>query len=423
MITQEFYFNSMIFVFIIGYLLITIEHITKINKAAIALLMAVVCWILQFGNGSWTHLENMRHLGEHLADISQVIFFLIGALTIVEIINAHNGFKVLSNHIKIKSKKKMFWTVGLIAFFLSSILDNLTTTIVMIAFLQKIIENRNDRLIIGGGVVIAANAGGAWTPIGDVTTTMLWIGNQITTFNIMKEIFLPSIVCFIVSFFLLSFSLKGSMDFKENKFEENENEPYGEIVFWLGIAALIFVPIFKGLTGLPPYMGMLFGLSFLWIITDILHSKYLNRGHLRVPEILGKIDLSSALFFLGILLCIDSLESAGILNRLALYLDHNIGYTSIIALMIGLASAVVDNVPLVAATMGMYELSQYPTDSPFWSLIAYCAGTGGSILIFGSAAGVVFMGLERADFIWYLKKISLPALLGFFAGALVYILI
>jgi len=422
MMAKELYFNLNILVFTVGYILITIEHMTKINKATIALLMAVACWVLQFGNGIWTHQENMTFLGEHLANISQIIFFLIGALAVVEVINAHNGFKVLSDNLKIKSKKKMFWAVGLITFFLSSILDNLTTTLVMIAFLQKIIGNRNDRLIIGGGIVIAANAGGAWTPIGDVTTTMLWIGNQITTFNIMKEIFLPSLVCFLVSFFVLSFALKGDLDFKEN-LEANESEPYGVFIFWLGIAALIFVPIFKWLTGLPPYMGMLFGLSVLWIVTDILHSKYLNREHLRVPQILTKIDLSSALFFLGILLCVDALESAGILSGLAIYLDQTIGNTNIIAIIIGLASAIVDNVPLVAGTMGMYELSEYPTNSSFWSLIAYCAGTGGSILIFGSAAGVVFMGLEKADFIWYFKRISLPALLGFFAGAFVYILL
>lgn len=421
MITQEFYFNAMIIVFIIGYLMITIEHITHINKATVALLMAVICWILQFGNQNWTHEENISFLGEHLGDISQVIFFLVGALAIVEVISTHNGFKIISDYVRIDSKKKMFWVIGFITFFLSSILDNLTTTIVMVVFLQKIIENRNDRLIMGGGIVIAANAGGAWTPIGDVTTTMLWIGNQITTFNIMKELFLPSIACFLVSFIFLSYSLKGKMVFKDNTLEEYENQPYGTLILCVGILMLMFVPVFKAMTGLPPFMGILFALGVIWLLTDILHSSYFDRSHLRVPHVLTKIDLSSVLFFLGILLCIDALESGGVLKTLAVYLDQTIGDPKIIAMAIGLASAIVDNVPLVAGTMGMYDLSESPTDSPFWSLIAYCAGTGGSILIFGSAAGVVYMGLEKADFMWYLKKISLPALLGFFAGALVYI--
>ncbi len=420
MIGHEFYLNAMIVVFFIGYLMITIEHITHINKATVALLMAVICWILQFANQGFTHQENITFLGEHLGNISQVIFFLIGALAVVEIISAHNGFKVISDYVQIQSKKKMFWTVGFITFFLSSILDNLTTTIVMIAFLQKVIKSKEDRWLFGGGIVIAANAGGAWTPIGDVTTTMLWIGNQISTFSIMREIFLPSMICFLVSFFLLSFTLKGKIEFKTSSTKEDV-KPYGTFILCLGIGLLIFVPFFKALTGLPPFMGILFALGVLWLLTDVIHRKDTNRESLKVPHILSKIDLSSALFFLGILLCIDALDSAGILNRLAVFLDEGIGNTNVIGILIGLASAIVDNVPLVAATMGMYSLNNYPTDSNFWSLIAYTAGTGGSILIFGSAAGVVFMAMEKADFFWYLKRISLPALLGFFAGALFYI--
>lgn len=420
MIGHELYLNAMIAVFFIGYLMITIEHITHINKATIALLMAVACWILQFGNQGFTHEENISFLGEHLGNVSQVIFFLIGALAVVEIISAHNGFKVISDYIRIHSKKKMFWAVGFITFFLSSILDNLTTTIVMIAFLQKVIKSKEDRWLFGGGIVIAANAGGAWTPIGDVTTTMLWIGNQISTFSIMKETFIPSMICFLVSFFLLSFSIKGNIEFNDAAVKEDV-KPYGSLILSLGIGLLIFVPFFKAWTGLPPFMGILFALGILWFFTDIIHRKDEERDDLKVPHILSKIDLSSALFFLGILLCIDALESAGILNQLALFLDERIGNTDLIGIMIGLASAIVDNVPLVAATMGMYSLTNYPTDSSFWSLIAYAAGTGGSILIFGSAAGVVFMAMEKADFFWYLKRVSLPALLGFFAGALFYI--
>lgn len=420
MIGQEFYFNAMIVAFFIGYFLITIEHITHINKATIALLMAVICWIFQFGSQAWTHEENIKFLGNHLSEISQVIFFLIGALTIVEIISAHNGFKMISDHLKINSKKTMFWAVGFITFFLSSVLDNLTTTIVMITFLQKLIEKGEDRLIFGGGIVIAANAGGAWTPIGDVTTTMLWIGGQISAFSIIKEIFLPSLTCLVVSFFLLSFCLKGHFVFKDNLGAEAKL-PHGKLIFFLGFGLLIFVPIFKIMTGLPPFMGILLALSVLWLTTDLLHRKHDDRDHLRIPHTLSRIDLSAALFFLGVLLCIDALESAGILNGLAAFLDRTVGNSQIIAVLIGLASAIVDNVPLVAGAIGMYSLNTYATDSPFWSLVAYTAGTGGSMLIFGSAAGVVFMSLEKANFFWYLKRISLPALLGFLAGVLVYL--
>jgi len=417
---QEFYLNAMVIAFFIGYFLIVIEHITHINKATVALLMAVVCWIFQFGSQAWTHEENIKFLGKHLSEISQVIFFLIGALAIVEIINAHNGFKMISDHLKINSKKTMFWAVGFITFFLSSVLDNLTTTIVMIAFLQKLIEKGEDRLIFGSGIVIAANAGGAWTPIGDVTTTMLWIGGQITAFSIIREVFLPSLACLVVSFFFLSFALKGNFIFNEN-IEEEPELPFGRLIFFLGIGLLILVPVFKVITGLPPFMGILFALSVLWLTTDLLHRKCEERQNLRVPYVLSKIDLSAALFFLGILLCIDALESAGILHHLAIFLDQTVGSSKMIAVLIGLTSAIVDNVPLVAGAMGMYSLEVYPTDSTFWSLVAYTAGTGGSILIFGSAAGVVFMSLEKANFFWYLKRVSLPALLGFFAGVLVYL--
>lgn len=419
---EEIYLGLMILVFVTGYLMITLEHIIHINKATTALIMAVLAWVLQFGSHAYSKQENTHFLSEHLGNVSQVIFFLIGALAIVELIDVNGGFKVISDRIHIESKKKMFWVTGFITFFLSSILDNLTTTIVMVSFLQKIIEEREDRWIFGGGVVIAANAGGAWTPIGDVTTTMLWIGNQITSLSIMKELFIPSMICFLVSYFILSFALKEEK-IVEPKLVENEKEqPFGTLIFILGIAGLIFVPIFKTVTGLPPFMGILFSLGVLWLITDILHRKYPERMHLRVPHVLTQIDLSSVLFFLGILLCINALESAGLLRGLANFLDRTIANSSLIAILIGLASAIVDNVPLVAATMGMYSLEQYPTDSFFWSLIAYCAGTGGSILIFGSAAGVVYMSLEKVDFMWYLKRISLAALVGYFAGVGVYLL-
>lgn len=413
----------MIIVFIIGYFLITIEHLTKINKATIAIMMAVICWIIQFADPSVPQKVDTTHLIGHLGNISQIVFFLLGALTVVEIINAHKGFAIVSDAVRTSNKRKLLWIIGLITFFLSAVLDNLTTTIVMISLIQKLIDDRNDRMLIGGAVVIAANAGGAWTPIGDVTTTMLWIGGQISTWAIMRDLFIPSIVCLLAALIYITLTFGG--DFKEENFHRpvEHLEPWGGFVFFLGIFSLIFVPIFKLLTGLPPFMAILFSLSALWIITDLVHVGYRDREHLRVPTVLGTIDISSILFFLGILLAIGSLESAGILTKLALWLDNNIGNTTLIATLIGIASAVVDNVPLVAAAMGMYSLEQYPPDSKFWQLIAYCAGTGGSMLVIGSAAGIVFMAMEKVNFVWYLKKIAVPAAIGYFAGIGTYILL
>lgn len=416
--TYEFW---IIATFIVGYFLITIEHTIKINKATIALMMGIICWVIQFANSTSPCSLNLMCLGEHVANISQVVFFLLGALTIVEIISAHKGFNIITRCINISSKRKMLWMISILAFFMSAVLDNLTTTIVMVSLVTKLVDEFEDRILIGGGIVIAANAGGAWTPIGDVTTTMLWIGGQLSTFNVIRALFLPSLVCLVFSIGCLSFLLKGNFKPRENVKSE-AIEPMGEMLFFLGIAVLVFVPVFKILTGLPPFMGVLFGLSVLWLVTDIVHRKYDERNHLRVPEILAKIDLSGVLFFLGILLAIDALDAAKILEQLAHWFDKNIGNTNVIAMMIGLGSAIVDNVPLVAATMGMYSLEQFPQDHQFWELVAYCAGTGGSILIIGSAAGVVFMGMEKVTFFWYIRKISLPALIGYFAGIGAYLL-
>lgn len=419
--TLNIYAIWMIVVFVIGYALITLENITKINKATIALMIAIICWILQYENDPSCILEKgYKCFSTYISAISQIVFFILGALTIVEIISNHQGFRVLSDYIQVNSKRKLLWVVGFIAFFLSSVLDNLTTTIVMVTLLQKIVREREDRLIIGSGVVIAANAGGAWTPIGDVTTTMLWIGGQITTVNVMKDLFIPSIICLVVSLFFLTFMLKGN--FVKKEVEVKHSTPLENFVFFLGIGLLIFVPIFKYLTHLPPFMGMFFGLSVLWIITDWVHGEEKDRMHLKVPHALSKIDFPTTLFFLGILLAVSALENAQILEKLAEWLDHAVGNVPIIATLIGLVSAVVDNVPLVAGAMGMYTLTQYPQDSQFWQLIAYCAGTGGSILIVGSAAGVVFMGLEEVDFFWYLRRISFPALIGYLAGIGIYLL-
>lgn len=405
----------MILVFVFGYFAIAIEHISKINKTSIALLMAIICWLLQFLNHAQTHEENLSYLGEHLANISQIIFFLLGALTIVEIMSVHKGFQLVSDHIRMRSKVKLLWTVGIVSFFLSSVLDNLTTTIVMVTLLKKLTDEGEDRLILGGAIVIAANAGGAWTPIGDVTTTMLWIDGVISTGVVMKSLFIPSIVCMVASFCVLSMSLHGNFSTLQH-WEKETIEPSGVPVFWLGIGALIFVPFFKIMTGLPPFMGMIFGLALMWLFTDVVHSRSKNREHLLVPNIIARIDVASVLFFLGILLAINALETAGLLKSLSNWMSDVIGNADMIAIAIGLASAVVDNVPLVAAAIGMYDLSQYPVDSSFWNLVAYCAGTGGSILVIGSAAGVAFMGLEKVQFIWYMRRIGFAALIGYFAG-------
>lgn len=410
----------MIVTFVLGYFFITIEHTSKVNKTSIALLMAILCWVLQFMGETQHHPANLAYLSEHMANISQVIFFLLGALTIVEIINMHKGFQLISDYIPVRSKPKLLWLVGLITFFLSAILDNLTTTIIMVTLIRKLIENKEERLIVGGAIVVAANAGGAWTPIGDVTTTMLWIGGQLSTLGIMRDLFFPSLACFLVSVFYLQWFLKGDIKSVKTSKHREEIEPMGQAIFWLGIACLIFVPIFKIVTGLPPFMGMMFGLALMWLFTDLVHRGYEHRQHLKVPNIITKIDVTSVLFFLGILLCIDALHTAGLLDRLAHWMDHTFANSSWIAVAIGLASAVVDNVPLVAAAMGMYDLQHYPMDSNFWKLVAYCAGTGGSILVIGSAAGVAFMGLENVPFFWYVKRIGVPAFIGYFVGVAVY---
>jgi Na+/H+ antiporter NhaD/arsenite permease-like protein len=399
--------------------MIIFEHALGINKATSALLMAVIMWAFQFAdraNANW----HMEELLRHLSDVSQVIIFLLGALTIVETIHMHGGLNFIARLVRVRSKRLSIWVIGFTAFFLSSILDNLTTTIVMVMMLRKLLAHTQDRLLFGSIVVIAANAGGAWTPIGDVTTTMLWVGGQLSTLPIMSSLFLPSVVCLAVALLWFSFILKGNLEFHKD-IDTSEIAPQGKLVFVAGILALIFVPIIKMLTGLPPFMGMLLSMSVLWCLTDILHARYEERQHLRLISIFPRVDLSGIFFFLGILLAVDALETSGQLRLLATWFDHNIPSKTIIATVIGIVSAVIDNVPLVAACMGMYELTTFPTDHSFWQLIAYCAGTGGSMLIIGSAAGVAFMGIEKVDFFWYLKRATIPAALGYFAGIGVYL--
>lgn len=404
-------------VFFLGYVAIVLEHVLRINKAAIALISASILWTMIFLFFGMDHQQSMAALSHQMAEVSELVFFLLGAMTIVELIESHNGFLLLSRMGKGLSKQKAALALSLLTFFMSSVLDNLTTTLVMIALLRRLIADREERLLLGGLVVIAANAGGAWTPIGDVTTTMLWIKGNITTHKIIPALFLPSLLSMFVAYFLLTYNLKGS--FVEPKQEESREKLAlgGRRVFVLGVLTFLFVPIFKSLTQMPAYMGILLGLSVLWLITDLLHSRS-ERSNLCVPHALTRIDSSSLLFFLGILLSIGALDQAGVLRTLSTQLDLYVGNTSVVATLIGLFSAVIDNVPLVAASMSMYDLTSYPIDSTFWHLLAFCAGTGGSILVIGSAAGIAFMGIERVSFFWYVRRISFAALLSYFSGLL-----
>ncbi|MFZ1261712.1 MAG: sodium:proton antiporter NhaD, partial [Chitinophagaceae bacterium] len=413
-------------IFIVGYAAIALEHPIKINKAATALITGVLCWtvfaIFATDKHSPSHL-----LTEYLGEVAGILFFLLGAMTIVELIDAHDGFEVITSRIKTTSKRKLVWIVGFLAFFLSSVLDNLTTTIVLVSLLRIIIPDKKDRLLFAGLVIIAANAGGAWSPIGDVTTTMLWIGGQITAGSIIIQTILPSLVCFLIPAFIISRQVKGdvaSMNIEGINKELTSSSRERNIVFWLGIGSLLFVPVFKTVTHLPPYMGILLGLGVMWVITEMIHSEKdeAEKGVLSVNHALRKIDTPSILFFLGILISIAALQASGVLTDLAVAMNNSIGNIKLITLSIGLLSAIVDNVPLVAAAQGMYGLEQYPTGHFFWEFLAYCAGTGGSCLIIGSAAGVAAMGLEKIEFFWYMKKIGWLALIGYLAGAGAFIL-
>lgn len=457
-------YTLMIVIFVLGYAAIALEHTIRIDKAASALLTGVLCWtvyvlgamgIVDFDaipayliglfaeDGITNQHEVISHyitdhqMLEHMADISSILFFLLGAMTIVELIDAHEGFAVITDKVKTSNKVKLLWIIGVITFFLSAVLDNLTTTIVMISLLGKLIKGKQHRWVYAGVVVIAANAGGAWSPIGDVTTTMLWISGQITTVKIITGVILPSIVCLVVPLLYLSTRLKGDIvrpkrAISVSHYTDPTTARERNIVFFAGVAGLIFVPIFKTVTHLPPFMGMMLSLGALWLLTDILHrSKNQDDRHrFSVTAVIRRIDTPSVLFFLGILLAVSSLQSAGQLPAMALILDDTIGTNTeagvfIIGTVIGLLSAIVDNVPLVAASIGMYPIAEtgfFMQDGLFWEFVAYTAGTGGSALIIGSAAGVAAMGLEKISFGWYLKNISMLALMGYLAGAAIYII-
>lgn len=468
-------FILMIIVFVLGYAAIALEHNINVNKTATALFLGVILWVLfmldadniltadiggRFSSFLQSHpdVKNLpqweqyvKYISENqilgfLGEISGILFFLMGAMTIVEIIDQHGGFNIITNRIKTRNKVKLLWIISIITFFLSAVLDNLTTAIVMVALLRKLIDKRHDRWLYAGMVIIAANAGGAWSPIGDVTTIMLWINGNITAASIITKLFLPSLVSMLVPVLVLSFMLKGEFAAPQHYELSNARSVTvatrreRHIIFLLGIGALLFTPVFKVLTHLPPFLGMLLGLSVLWIFTELMYHRKQNideKEKRTVARVLKNVDVPTILFFLGILFAVDALQSAGHLTLVSQWLDNTFNNAYIPNILIGLLSAIVDNVPLVAGAMGMHPVvsadaiaavansgmvSNYMVDGEFWNLLAYCAGTGGSILIIGSAAGVAVMGLEKIEFIWYMKRISLFGLLGYFAGILTYFL-
>lgn len=473
-------FILMVVIFVLGYTMIALEHPLKIDKAASALLTGTILWALyalnyssilgldlspawkiaremkdaveqfilpnaeiEHAGRSWGGIvENGTQMGHfvlhdlehHLIEIAEILFFLLGAMTIVETVDQHQGFKLITDKITTTSKVKLLWILSFLTFFMSAALDNLTTTIVLVALLRKLIDDKQTKWFFASMVVLAANAGGAWSPIGDVTTIMLWIGGQITAGNIIMMVFLPSLVTMVVPLAILSFTMKGTIQRPqiENGEDTDFTTPFEQkLLLIMGVSALLFVPVFKTVTHLPPYLGMLFGLGVIWATTEVMHRKkpLVDRRKLTVIGILRKVDVPTIFFFLGILTAVAALQSAGHLAILAGYLDEVFHNIYIINILIGILSAIVDNVPLVAGAMGMYPimdpgttgfLADFVVDGVFWEFLAYCAGTGGSILIIGSAAGVAAMGLEKIDFIWYLKKISLLALIGYLAGAATY---
>ena len=462
----------LIIIFVIGYLAIALEHPIKIDKAASALVMGGIIWgalalgiddlvtkefLSEFYEKFKTKFNSLKEIGvyssdeyakpikflkyelsHHLVDIGEILFFLLAAMTIVELVDSHQGFSIITDKITTKRKVPLMWILCVISFFFSAVLDNLTTSIVMAALISKMIKDKKDLWMFAGMIIISANAGGAWSPMGDVTTIMLWVGGQVTAWNIIYSIFIPSLVCMLVPLLYISFKLKGSIQSPDltslNSEISSVNTYERNLIFYMGVLGLLFVPIFKITTGLPPYVGMLLSLGVLWVTTEILHrdKNYEQRRHLSVIGVLKKVDTPTIFFFLGILLAVAGLQSAGQLDIVAKYLENTFSGENkiyIINVLIGLMSALVDNVPLVAGAMGMYEIGPiqdgilaYPQDHKFWQFLAYCAGTGGSVLIIGSAAGVAVMGILKIDFMWYLKRISFLALIGYVAGAITYII-
>lgn len=437
-------------VFIIGYLCITLEDVIKVNKAAIALLMCVACWVLytvgaadyvlqyhsadfKTSGESLANFVSAHILRDHLGEITETLFFLMGAMTVVEIIDTNGGFNFVRDALRSRTKHSLLWKIAFITFFLSAVLDNLTTTIVMIMVLRKLVYHQQDRLYYASLIVIAANAGGAFSPIGDVTTIMLWIKGSITSGGVIKELFIPSMVAILVPTWILQYHLKGNVDADVTKENDDENDMHEftgierRVIFFMGVGGLLFVPIFHNLTELPPYMGILLVLGALWTMTEVFYRRKKHRNSTtkqRVASILHKIDITTILFFLGILLAVATLKETGVLPAFGSTLNEVSGGNHyLVTGVIGIASSIVDNVPLVAGCMNMYPISatgDFAQDGIFWQLLAYCAGVGGSMLIIGSAAGVVAMGLEKISFGWYMKKITWVAAAGYFSGILVY---
>lgn len=410
--------------FALGYLAIVFEHPLGVNKTVAALLVGVACWTVLVADLP-TDLLNEQLL-HHFSGIAQIVFFLLGAMVIVELIDANDGFELITSRIRTTSRRKLLLVISILSFLLSAVLDNLTTSIVMISLVRKLVADDRDRMDYGGIVIIAANAGGVWSPIGDVTTTMLWVGHQVTTAALIGHLIVPALVSVAVPMVWVAIRMKGNVtrpEVVESRTSSPTSGAERALVFAIGVGGLLFVPVFKMLTGLPPVMGILLALGVLWAVTEKMHKNKNDesRSVLSAAGALQRVDAQSVLFFLGILLAIGALESAGTLRGLAKFFEHEIGNIDVITVTIGLSSAVIDNVPLVAASQGMYPLETFGTDHHFWLFLAYCAGTGGSILIIGSAAGIAVMGIQRISFGAYVKRFSLPALLGYFAGALAYL--
>ncbi len=414
-----------IVIFILGYTAVAFEHKLRLDKASTVLIMAGACWtIYALGSADKSLVE--KQLLHQMSEIAGIIFFILGAMTIVELIDSHEGFEIITKNITTVRKRKLLWLLGSITFLMSALLDNLTTAIVMMSMVMKIIPDKIDRWRFGGIIIICANAGGAFSPLGDVTTTMLWVGNQISAFNIIKKLVLPSMIVALVPMLIMHFKFGKTCIEKVTKTTSNKIPVYEQrIIFYSGLALLVFVPVFKSITHLPPFMGMLFALGLIWLIAALVHKGKDDemKEQLSVANALQKIDTPSILFFLGILLTVGALQAVGVLGNLANWLSANLKSDVNITASLGVLSSVVDNVPLVAAAQGMYTLEQYPTDHNFWELLALTTGTGGSMIIIGSAAGVAVMGIESIPFGWYFKNISWLAALGFVAGIICFALI
>jgi Na+/H+ antiporter NhaD/arsenite permease-like protein len=421
-------------IFVLGYLAIALEHRTKVNKSASALFLGAALWLVWFrfqGSPSGEGLEHVSHqLFDTFGDLSQILFFLMGAMTIVTIIDANDGFSIITSRIKTDNARILMWTISWITFFMSAVLDNLTTTIVMMSLSRKLIRDTKNRFYFAGLIVIAANAGGAWSPIGDVTTTMLWIGKQISTVGIIKSVFIPSIICLLVPLIVSSFTIKGKVrsEFAQATLETQKPSTYERnVVFITGIGGLLMVPVIKSFCHVPPYIAMFFVLGLLWIVVELLGRRYVsNVKRLSITHLIKEVDMTSVLFFAGIMLAVGCLGVTGQLEALAKILEGGIGDIRVITFAIGIFSAIVDNVPLVAATMKMYTIDNasevFKQDGLFWGFISYCAGTGGSMLAIGSAAGVAAMGIDKnLTFVRYLRRIAPLAALGYAAGAVVFL--